>query len=197
MLSKTKSRLRQFRTIPKAPSGIAGLDEITGGGLPKGRTSIVCGGPGCGKTMLGIEFLVRGATQFDEPGVLMAFEETPQDMAANVASLGFDLKALAAKKKLYLDYVSVEPSEIQETGDYNLEGLFIRLQDAVNRIGAKRVMLDTLEALFGGFSNPGILRAEIRRLFRWLKDSKLTTIVTAERGEGFERPAVLRRSGSR
>ena len=184
MLSKTKSRLRQFRTVPKAPSGIAGLDEITGGGLPKGRTSIVCGGPGCGKTMLGIEFLVRGATQFDEPGVLMAFEETPQDMAANVASLGFDLKALAAKKKLYLDYVSVEPSEIQETGDYNLEGLFIRLQDAVNRIGAKRVMLDTLEALFGGFSNPGILRAEIRRLFRWLKDSKLTTIVTAERGEG-------------
>lgn len=134
--------------------------------------------------MLGIEFLVRGATQFGEPGVLMAFEETPQDMAANVASLGFDLNALAAKKKLYLDYVSVEPTEIQEAGDYNLEGLFIRLQDAVNRIGAKRVMLDTIEALFGGFSNPGILRAELRRLFRWLKDRKLTTIVTAERGEG-------------
>lgn len=170
--------------LKKAPTGIAGLDEITAGGFPKGRTTIVCGGPGCGKTMLGIEFLVRGALQFNEPGVLMAFEETPQDMAKNVASLGFDIQELADKKKLYLDYVYVEPSEIQETGEYDLEGLFIRLQNAVESIGAKRVMFDTLEALFSGFSNPGILRAEFRRLFRWLKDRELTAVVTAERGDG-------------
>jgi circadian clock protein KaiC len=134
--------------------------------------------------MLGIEFLVRGALEFNEPGVIMAFEETPQDMARNVASLGFDIQDLADKKKLFLDYVYVEPSQIQETGEYNLEGLFIRLQNAVNTVGAKRIMLDTVEALFGGFSNPGVLRAEFRRLFRWLKDHRLTTIVTAERGEG-------------
>ena len=134
--------------------------------------------------MLGIEFLVRGALQFNEPGVLMAFEETPQDMAKNVASLGFDIQELADKKKLYLDYIYVEPSEIQETGEYDLEGLFIRLQNAVESIGAKRVMFDTLEALFSGFSNPGILRAEFRRLFRWLKDRELTAVVTAERGDG-------------
>ncbi len=170
--------------LKKAPTGIAGLDEITAGGFPKGRTTIVCGGPGCGKTMLGIEFLVRGALQFNEPGVLMAFEETPQDMAKNVASLGFDIQELADKKKLYLDYIYVEPSEIQETGEYDLEGLFIRLQNAVESIGAKRVMFDTLEALFSGFSNPGILRAEFRRLFRWLKDRELTAVVTAERGDG-------------
>ena len=134
--------------------------------------------------MIGLEFLVRGATEYDEPGVVLAFEETPDEMAKNVASLGFDLKDLAARKKLFLDYIYVEPSEIQETGDYDLEGLFIRLASAVESVGAKRVLLDTLEALFSGFSNPGILRAEIRRLFRWLKDRGLTTIVTAEKGEG-------------
>ena len=171
-------------TLEKTPTGIVGLDQISGGGLPKGRTTIVCGGPGCGKTMLGLEFLVRGATEFKEPGVLVAFEETPEEMARNVASLGFDLKDLAERKKLFLDFVYVEPSEIQETGEYDLEGLFIRLQHAVESVGAKRVMLDTLEALFSGFSNPGILRAEIRRLFRWLKEKGLTTIVTAEKGEG-------------
>ena len=170
--------------LQKTRTGIAGLDEITGGGLPKGRTTIVCGGPGCGKTMLGIEFLVRGATQFDEPGVLMAFEETPRDIATNVASLGFNIQELADNKKLFLDYISVDPSEIQETGDYDLEGLFIRLQNAVETVGAKRVMFDTIEALFADFSNAGILRAEFRRLFRWLKDRGLTTILTAERGEG-------------
>jgi circadian clock protein KaiC len=170
--------------VQKSASGIQGLDEITGGGLPRGRTTIVCGGPGCGKTMLGIEFLVRGAVQFDEPGVLMAFEETPNDIASNVASLGFDIEDLAAKKKLFLDYISVEPSEMQETGEYDLEGLFLRLQNAVETVGAKRVMFDTLEALFTGFSNPGILRSEFRRLFRWLKERGLTAIVTAERGEG-------------
>jgi circadian clock protein KaiC len=176
--------IHPLEPLEKAPSGIQGLDEITGGGLPRGRTSIVCGGPGCGKTMLGIEFLVRGALEFNEPGVLMAFEETPQDMAKNVASLGFNLEELADQKKLFLDYIYVEPSEIQETGDYDLEGLFIRLQNAVETVGAKRVMFDTIEALFSGFSNPGILRAELRRLFRWLKDHNLTTILTAERGDG-------------
>jgi circadian clock protein KaiC len=170
--------------LKKCPTGILGLDEITGGGLPKGRTTIVCGGPGCGKTMLGVEFLVRGAMKFNEPGVLMAFEETPHEIATNVASLGFDIQALARRKKLYLDFLSVEPSEIKESGDYDLEGLFIRLQDAIAAVGAKRVMFDTLEALFSGFANPQILRAEFRRVFRWLKDRGLTAIVTAERGEG-------------
>jgi circadian clock protein KaiC len=170
-------------SLPKAPTGIRGLDEISGGGLPRGRTTIVCGGPGCGKTMLGMEFLIRGAQEFDEPGVLVAFEETPQEMERNVASLGFDLKNLVQRKKLVLDYVYVEPSEIQETGDYDLEGLFIRLQHAVDSVGAKRICLDTLEALFSGFSNDGVLRAELRRLFRWLKDRNLTTVITAEKGE--------------
>jgi circadian clock protein KaiC len=170
--------------LKKCPTGILGLDEITGGGLPKGRTTIVCGGPGCGKSMLGVEFLVHGAMEFNEPGVLMAFEETPRDIATNMASLGFDIQALARKKKLYLDFLSVEPSEIKESGDYDLEGLFIRLRAAIAAVGAKRVMFDTLEALFSDFSNPQILRAEFRRLFRWLKDRGLTAIVTAERGEG-------------
>ena len=170
--------------LKKSPTGIEGLDEVTGGGLPTGRPTIVCGGPGSGKTMLGIEFLVRGATQFGEPGVLMAFEETREDLAQNVASLGFDLNDLAARKKLFLDYVHIERSEIQETGEYDLEGLFIRLQHAIDLVGAKRVVLDTLEALFSGFSNQGILRAELRRLFRWLKDRNMTTVITAERGDG-------------
>jgi circadian clock protein KaiC len=172
------------RRLEKACSGIVGFDEVTNGGVPKGRPTIVCGGPGCGKTMFAVEFLVRGAMQYDEPGVLMTFEETSEEMTKNVASLGFDLKRLAARKKLVLEYVRIEPSEIQETGEYDLEGLFIRLQHAVDSIGAKRVVLDTLEAIFSGFSNTGMLRAEIRRLFRWLKDRGLTTVVTAEKGEG-------------
>src|SRR6202158_411921 len=181
---RAKSASHVLTSLEKAPTGIKGLDQISSGGLPKGRTTIVCGGPGCGKTMLGIEFLVRGALEFDEPGVLMALEETPRDMASNVAALGFDIEDLAAKKKLFLDYISVDPSEIAETGQYDLEGLFIRLQDAVDTIGAKRVMFDTGEALFSSFSNQAILRAEFRRLFRWLKDRELTTVLTAERGEG-------------
>jgi circadian clock protein KaiC len=170
--------------LEKALTGITGFDQITNGGLPKGRPTIVCGGPGCGKTMFAMEFLVRGATEFNEPGVLMTFEETGDEMTKNVSSLGFDLKALAARKKLIMDYVKIEPAEIQETGAYDLEGLFVRLQYAVDRIGAKRVVLDTLEAVFSGFANSGMLRAEIRRLFRWLKDRGLTTVVTAERGDG-------------
>jgi len=175
---------RVLPQLEKARTGIAGFDEITRGGVPKGRPTIICGGPGCGKTMFAVEFLVRGATQFGEPGVLMTFEETAAEMTKNVASLGFDLNDLSARKKLMIDYVRIEPAEIEETGTYDLEGLFIRLQYAVDSIGAKRVVLDTLEAVFSGFSNQGLLRAEIRRLFRWLKERGLTTIVTAERGEG-------------
>jgi circadian clock protein KaiC len=175
---------RSFPQLKKSATGIVGFDQITGGGVPSGRPTIVCGGPGCGKTMFAMEFLVRGATQFGEPGVLMTFEETGEEMTRNVESLGFDLQTLVKRKKLFLDYVRVEPSEIQETGEYDLEGLFVRLQHAVDSIGAKRVVLDTLEAVFSGFGNSGTLRAEIRRLFRWLKDRGLTTVVTAERGEG-------------
>src|SRR6202051_2547828 len=181
---KTVAVSRAFAQLKKSPSGIAGFDEITGGGLPAGRPSIVCGGPGCGKTMFPMEFLIRGATEFGEPGVLMTFEETGEEMSRNVESLGFNLQSLVDKKKLFLDYVRIEPSEIQETGEYDLEGLFVRLPHAVEAVGAKRVVLDTVEAIFSGFANAGMLRAEIRRLFRWLKDRGLTTVVTAERGEG-------------
>lgn len=181
---KSAAAPRAFPQLKKALTGIVGFDEITGGGLPAGRPTIVCGGPGCGKTMFAMEFLVRGATEFGEPGVLMTFEETGEEMNRNVESLGFNLQALVDKKKLFLDYVRIEPSEIQETGDYDLEGLFVRLQNAVESVGAKRVVLDTVEAIFSGFANQGMLRAEIRRLFRWLKDRGLTTVITAERGEG-------------
>ncbi|GGF15135.1 circadian clock protein KaiC [Hymenobacter cavernae] len=170
--------------LPKAPTGIEGLDEITEGGLPKGRPTLVCGSAGCGKTLMGIEFLVRGILEYDEPGVLMAFEETGEELAANVTSLGFDLPGLQAQKKLKVDHVHIDRSEIEETGEYDLEGLFIRLGYAIDSIGAKRVVLDTIESLFSGFPNEAVLRSEIRRLFRWLKDKGVTTIITAERGEG-------------
>jgi len=172
------------RALPKAASGIQGLDEVTGGGLPRGRPTLVCGSAGCGKTLLAMEFLVRGATEFNEPGVFMAFEENANELTQNVRSLGFDLDKLGRQKKIVLDYVRVEREEIQETGEYNLEGLFIRLNAAIESIGAKRVVLDTIEALFSGLQNEGILRAELRRLFRWLKDKGVTAIITAERGEG-------------
>ncbi len=168
--------------LPKSPTGIRGLDEITGGGLPKGRPTLVCGGAGCGKTLLGAEFLVRGATQFNEPGVLMAFEETEEELTANVASLGFDLGGLIRKKMIVVDYVHIEPAEFQESGDYDLEGLFVRLNHAIESVGAKRVVLDTLEALFAGLRNESIVRAELRRLFRWLKGKGVTAVITAERG---------------
>lgn len=171
-------------TLSRAPTGIEGLDEITGGGLPAGRPTLVCGTAGSGKTMLAMEFLVRGATQFGEPGVFMMFEENAAELTANVRSLGFDLKKLAAQKKIVLDHVRVERSEIEETGEYDLEGLFIRLGYAINSIGAKRVVLDTVEALFAGIPNNAVLRAELRRLFRWLKDRGMTAIITGEKGEG-------------
>jgi circadian clock protein KaiC len=170
--------------LPKAPTGITGLDEITGGGLPAGRPTLVCGSAGCGKTMLAIEFLVRGATQFGEPGVFMMFEESATDLTANVRSLGFNLDKLVAEKLLVLNYVHIERSEIEVTGEYDLEGLFIRLGHSIDSIGAKRVVLDTVEALFAGLANHAILRAELRRLFRWLKDRGMTAIITGEKGSG-------------
>src|SRR5271154_3667454 len=168
--------------LPKSPTGIQGLDEITGGGLPRGRPTLVCGGAGCGKTLLAAEFLVRGAALFDEPGVFMAFEETEAELKANVASLGFDLEGLIRRKKIAFDYVHIERSEVEESGAYDLEGLFVRLNHAIDSIGAKRVVLDTLEALFASLPNEAILRAELRRLFRWLKDKGVTAVITAERG---------------
>jgi circadian clock protein KaiC len=171
------------QTLPKALTGIAGLDEITQGGFPEGRPTLICGSAGCGKTLMAMEFLINGAIEFDEPGVFMAFEETKEELTMNVASLGFDLDELVEKKKLKIDYVFVERSEIEETGEYDLEGLFIRLGYAIDSIGAKRVVLDTIESLFSGLSNPSILRAEIRRLFRWLKEKGVTAVITGERGD--------------
>ena len=175
--------LKTRKKLPKSLTGIQGLDEITEGGLPKGRPTLICGSAGCGKTLLAMEFLVRGATQYNEPGVFMAFEETTKDLTQNVASLGFDLDALVADKKIVLDFVYIERSEIEETGEYDLEGLFIRLGQSIDAIGAKRVVLDTIESLFSGLPNPLILRAELRRLFRWLKEKGVTAIITGERGE--------------
>jgi len=168
--------------LPKCPTGIQGLDEITSGGLPRGRPTLVCGSAGCGKTLLAVEFLVRGATQFGEPGVFMSFEETDAELKANVASLGFDLAGLVREKKILLDHVYIERSEIHETGEYDLEGLFVRLNHAIKAIGAKRVVLDTLEVLFASLPNEAILRAELRRLFRFLKGEGVTAVITAERG---------------
>lgn len=177
-------RSPQRKALRKAPTGIQGLDEITGGGLPKGRPTLVCGSAGCGKTLFAMEFLVRGATQFNEPGVFMAFEETAKDLAENVVSLGFDLDAMVASKKLLLDHVYVERTEFTPTGEYDLEGLFIRLGHAIDSIGAKRVALDTIETLFAGVPDPALLRVELCRLFRWLKEKDVTAIITGERGEG-------------
>ena len=171
-------------SFPKCTTGIQGLDEITGGGIPKGRPTLVCGGAGCGKTLLGIEFLVRGAVLHNEPGVFLAFEETAEELTQNVRSLGFDLDDLIQRRKLAVDYIHIERSEIDETGEYDLEGLFIRLGHAIDSLGAKRVVLDTLETLFSGLSNVAILRAELRRLFRWLKQKGVTAVITAERGNG-------------
>ena len=173
-----------IQTLPKSPTGIQGLDEITGGGIPKGRPTLVCGSAGCGKTLFAMEFLVHGAMLYNEPGVFLAFEETEKDLAANVVSLGYNLDKLVADKKMVLDHVHVERKEIEETGEYDLEGLFIRLNYAIDSIGAKRVVLDTIETLFSGLPNPLILRSELRRLFRWLKEKGVTAIVTGERGEG-------------
>jgi circadian clock protein KaiC len=170
--------------LPKAPTGIDGFDDITFGGLPKGRPTLVCGGAGCGKTLFAMTFLVNGARQFGEAGVLMSFEEGAEDLGANVASLGYDVADLIADKKLLIDHVRVERSEIEEAGEYDLEGLFVRLGHAIDTVGARRVVLDTPEALFSGFSDEGVLRAELRRLFGWLKERGVTAVITGERGAG-------------
>ena len=178
--------------LPKSPTGIQGLDELTGGGVPLGRATLVCGGAGCGKTLLGMEFLIHGAVRFGEPGVFMAFEESTSDLTQNVASLGFDLDELVHRRMLALDFVHMERSSVTESGDFDLEGLFIRLGHAIDSIGAKRVVLDTIESLFSGLPNLVIVRAELRRLFRWLKDRGVTTIITGERGN---EPGALTRQG--
>ncbi len=172
----------QRKQLTKTKTGIHGLDEITHGGLPAGRPTLVCGGPGSGKTLLGIAFLVKGATEFGEPGVLMSFEENAEELAQDVDSLGYDLARLVDEKKLVVDHVHIDRSEIEETGEFDLDGLFVRLEYAVNSIGAKRVVLDTLESLFSGFENEAILRAELRRLFRWLRDRELAAVITGEKG---------------
>jgi circadian clock protein KaiC len=172
------------RELPKTLTGIRGFDEITRGGLPAGRPTLVCGGPGSGKTLLALTFLVNGALQFNEPGVLLTFEENAQEMASDVASLGFDLPELIAAKKLAVDYVRVERGEIEETGEYDLEGLFVRLGYAIHTVGAKRVVLDTIESLFSGLKDTAILRSELRRLFSFLKEQGVTAVITGERGDG-------------
>ncbi|MBW4889344.1 circadian clock protein KaiC [Mucilaginibacter sp. HMF5004] len=184
MSKESKKVLANHVLLPKTPTGITGLDQITGGGIPKGRPTLICGDAGCGKTLISLEFIVRGAMEFNEPGVFMAFEEKAEELEMNVASLGFDLKKLQDEKKIRLDHVHIERSEIEETGEYDLDGLFIRLGYAIDSIGAKRVVLDTIENLFSGLANQTILRAELRRLFHWLKEKGVTAIITGERGDG-------------
>lgn len=184
MSPRAATRPALVQPVPKSPTGIQGLDEITGGGLPRGRPTLICGGPGCGKTILAMEFLINGARQFNEPGVFLSFEESVEDLSQNFASLGLDPRPLTARKKLALDYVRVEPNEIQETGAYDLDGLFIRLEHAINSVKARRVVLDTIETLFSGLSQTRLLRAELRRLFNWLRTRGVTAIVTGERGDG-------------
>ncbi|MGN6195129.1 MAG: circadian clock protein KaiC [Ginsengibacter sp.] len=183
-MKRSSKQVLEIKPMLKTPTGISGLDEITEGGLPKGRPTLICGDAGSGKTVFSIEFIVKGATDYNEPGVFVAFEEKSEELAVNVASLGFDLNKLIAEKKIRIDHVQIERSEIEETGEYDLDGLFIRLGYAIDSIGAKRVVLDTIENLFAGLSNHGILRAELRRLFSWLKEKGVTAIITGEKGDG-------------
>lgn len=173
-----------LKSLAKCPTGIDGLDAITAGGLPRNRPSIICGRAGCGKTLLATEFLVRGATRYHEPGVCILFEERPEELTANVRSLGFDLDALIADGKLAVDYMHLDPAEIAETGTFDLEGLFIRIGLAIDSVGAKRVVLDTIETLFGALTDHATLRSELRRLFHWLKEREVTAVITCERGDG-------------
>lgn len=185
-LMKADAQTPSYRVpgIEKSPTGISGFDDVTYGGVPKGRPTLLCGSAGCGKTLFGMTFLYKGATEFDEPGVFITFEEQPEDLVKNVGSLNCDLEALVAKKKLAVDHVHFEPTQIAESGDYDLEGLFIRLGHAIDSVGAKRVVIDTVETLFSGLQNQALLRSELRRLFEWLKEKNVTAIITAERGEG-------------
>jgi circadian clock protein KaiC len=176
--------MRERQGITKAPIGIAGLDEITSGGLPKGRTTLVCGGPGSGKTLLATAFLVHGARDYGEPGVLISFDQPLAELETDSASLGFGLENLQAQNLLAVDYVHLDRNEVEETGEYDLEGLFVRLALAIDSVGARRLVLDTVDALFAGIPSDAVVRSELRRLFQWLKDRQLSVIVTAERGEG-------------
>ncbi|TAL57768.1 MAG: KaiC 1, partial [Nanoarchaeota archaeon] len=181
-MAKTKGNTHlSSATLIKSPTGIQGLDEVTGGGLPKGRPTLIAGAAGCGKTVFAMEFLVNGATKFNEPGVFVSFEEPVEDLMKNFVSLGYDLKRISNREKMIIDYIHIERSEIEVTGEYDLEGLFVRLGHMVDSIGAKRIALDTIESLFSALPNDGILRAELRRLFRWLKSKGLTAIITAEK----------------
>lgn len=184
MATPAKKNMVKIHSLEKCPSGISGLDQITGGGLPKGRPTLVCGGAGCGKTLLSMQFIVKGAVEYNEPGVFMAFEEKAEELTMNVASLGFDLDKLQKAKKIKMDHVHIDRSEIEETGEYDLDGLFIRLGYAIDSIGAKRVVLDTIENLFSGLSNQTIIRTELKRLFEWLKSKGVTAIITGEKGDG-------------
>ena len=183
ILARCRTRCCRL-VVLKVPTGIAGLDEMTDGGLPRSRTTLLFGGPGCGKTLMGVQFLVRGALDFAEPCFLIAFEESPLELAQNVSSLGWDLADLQARELLAIDHIRIADDEVLETGDWDLEGLFIRLGLAIDSVDAKRVVIDTVESLFGPLGNEVLLRAELRRLFRWLNDRGVTAIVTGERGEG-------------
>src|SRR6478672_124125 len=182
--TNNKAFRKPIAALPKTPTGISGFDEITEGGLPQGRPTLICGEAGSGKTLFSIEYIIRGAIDFNEPGVFMAFEEKANELAENVASLGFDLKKLVRENKVKIDHVHIERSEIEETGEYDLDGLFIRLGHAIDSIKAKRVVLDTIENLFAGLKDEAVLRAELRRLFQWLKEKKVTAIITGEKGNG-------------
>lgn len=184
MASQTKKKLSPPKLLAKSATGIAGLDEITEGGIPLGRPTLICGSAGCGKTLFSIEYIVRGAIQFGEPGVFVTFEEKAEELATNVASLGFDLQKMQKDKLIKIDHVEINKNEIEETGEYDLEGLFVRLNYAIDSIGAKRVVLDTIESLFSGLDNMAVLRSELRRLFTWLKEKGVTAIITGEKGEG-------------
>jgi circadian clock protein KaiC len=183
-MSRPSKKTIVQQSLQKAPTGIAGLDEITGGGLPAGRPSLFCGAAGSGKTLFAMEFLVRGATEYGEPGVFVAFEEKTEELVVNTASLGFDLAKLQKQQLIKIDQVYIERSEIEETGEYDLDGLFIRMGHAIDTLGAKRVVLDTIENLFSGLGNEAILRAELRRLFTWLKNKGVTAVITGEKGDG-------------
>lgn len=181
-MAKAKNIKNSKPGIFKSLTGIQGLDEVTNGGLPKGRSTLICGGPGSGKTLFALTFLAKGAIDYGEPGVLASFEETEEELTQNIVSLGFDLEKLAAQKKIAIEYFYIQRNEIQESGNFNLDGVFVRLEHAIDSVGAKRVVLDSIEALFSGFSNELILRSELRRLFRWLKAKGVTAVITAERG---------------
>jgi circadian clock protein KaiC len=181
---KARVKSGDLLTVGKSPTGICGLDEVTQGGLPQGRPTLLCGSAGCGKTVFGMAFLYNGAVEYNEPGVFLAFEEQPEDLIKNVGSLNYDIKTLIAEKKLVIDHVEIERTKIAESGEYDLEGLFIRLGYAIDSIGAKRVVVDTIETLFSGLGNEQLLRSELRRLFEWLKSKGVTAIITGERGEG-------------